>query len=69
MTAALPFLIQTARYSSPDMLCALLLLTGLYVVVEYSLPWGLAITGLAIIVRPDAFIYFALLTLVMLVTR
>ena len=63
---ALPFMVQTARYSSPDMLCAALLLVGIYFISENRFPsWGLLPLSLAIAVRPDAVILFLFLTLVL----
>ncbi len=61
LLAAMPFLLQTARYSSPDMLCALVLLSGLYLLSEVSIPYGLIVCCLAIPIRPDAVIIFLLM--------
>lgn len=52
--AMLPFLSMTARYSSPDMLCAAYTLTGLYLLSVHRSAWGLAMFALAIASRPDA---------------
>lgn len=56
--ATSPFLLQTARYSSPDMLCALVLMSGLFLATEYLVGAGLLVAGFAILVRPDSFIFF-----------
>lgn len=57
------FLIESARYSSPDLMCALILFAGLFVLSEFSIRYGLAILGLSIFVRPDACILFLALIL------
>ncbi|MEJ0055338.1 MAG: hypothetical protein WDN75_06600 [Bacteroidota bacterium] len=44
---ASPFLITTARFSSPDMLCAIFSFAGLFIMLEYSVMIGL-ITGLIV---------------------
>ena len=52
LIAASPFLVQTARYSSPDMLCAAILLVSIYLISESSFSvLGLLVCGLAIPVR------------------
>ena len=63
LVAASPFLVQTARYSSPDMLCALLLLGGICLIAKVSIPVGMILCGLAIPVRPDSAILFLLVVL------
>lgn len=55
---ASPFLFTTARYSSPDMLCALLSFAGLFLIVESSMMAGLVVLLLAITIRPDSAILF-----------
>lgn len=69
VTATTPFLVQTARYSSPDLLCALVLFAGLYLALEHSLIPGLLVTGLAITVRPDAVIVCLLFILALYLGR
>lgn len=64
LIAAFPFLIDPARYSSPDMFCALFLMTGLFLLTEVSIIPGLMVASLAIFARPDAALFFLLLTLV-----
>lgn len=54
--AILPFLSMTARFSSPDMLCAACTVTGLYMLVVERRAWGLALFITAVAVRPDAVI-------------
>ncbi|HQQ97558.1 MAG TPA: hypothetical protein PLX35_09850 [Cyclobacteriaceae bacterium] len=51
--AILPFLSMTARYSSPDMLCAAYSVAGLYFLSVYRSSWGLVFFTLAIATRPD----------------
>ncbi len=64
VTASAPFMIQSARYSSPDMLCAVILFAGLYLATEHAAPiWGLLVSAIAITVRPDAVIYCLLFVL------
>ena len=69
LLAASSFLIQTARYSSPDMMCAIITLAGLFLIAEYSAGIGLLICGLAIPVRPDSIILFLFLTIVLYRTK
>jgi Gpi18-like mannosyltransferase len=52
--AALPFLSMTARFSSPDMLCAAFTIAGLYVISKHRTPWAIVFWMLAIASRPDA---------------
>lgn len=70
LIAASPFLVQTARYSSPDMLCAAILLAGIYLISEslFSV-LGLLVCSLAIPVRPDSAILFGFLTLVLYLNK
>jgi len=54
---ASPFLFTTARFSSPDMLCAVMSFAGLFILIEISVLPGLIILSLAITARPDAVIF------------
>ena len=70
LIAASPFLVQTARYSSPDMLCAAILLVGIYLISESSFSvLGLLVCGLAIPVRPDSVILFGFLILALYLNK
>lgn len=70
LIAASPFLVQTARYSSPDMLCTAILLAGIYLISESLFPvLGLLVCGLAIPFRPDSAILFGFLTLVLYLNK
>jgi len=53
----MPFLLMTARYSSPDMPCALLLMAGLYLSTTGPHLAGPLLLLLAIPVRPDAVVF------------
>jgi hypothetical protein len=55
---ASPFLVTTSRYSSPDMLCAVVALLGLFIMLESSVMIGLIVSLIAITVRPDAVILY-----------
>lgn len=57
--AFLPFLSMTARFSSPDMLCAAYTITGLYLLSAQRSAWGVALFVLAIASRPDAVLLVA----------
>ena len=61
LITASPFLITTSRYSSPDMLCALVSLAGVFLISQTSITVGLILCLLAIPVRPDALIQFLFL--------
>jgi hypothetical protein len=52
--ALAPPLIDLARYSGPDMLCALVSAAGLVLLLTDKTNWGVALMSLAILVRPDA---------------
>lgn len=52
--ALAPPLIDLARYSSPDMLCALVSAAGLVLILTDKTSWGVALMTTAILVRPDA---------------
>lgn len=52
--AVLPFLSMTARFSSPDMLCAACTVAGLYLLSVYRTVWGLLLFVVSITFRPDA---------------
>jgi hypothetical protein len=52
--ALLPFLSMTARFSSPDMLCAACTVAGLYLLSFYRTVWGLVLFVVSITFRPDA---------------
>ncbi len=69
MIAFSPFLLLTARYSSPDMLCALLLFGGVFLLSEGSLLWGLMLCGLSISVRPDSVLLFLLILLATTISK
>lgn len=58
LIAVSPFLITSARYSSPDMMCAAFSLAGLFFISEASVIVGLLLFILSIPVRPDAVILF-----------
>ena len=49
-----PPMIDLARYSSPDMLCALVSTAGVVLIMTDKSSWGIALLGAAILVRPDA---------------
>lgn len=49
-----PPMIDLARYSSPDMLCALVFTAGFVLVLRNLTNWGVAVMTLSILVRPDA---------------
>jgi hypothetical protein len=55
---ALPFMMNTARYSSPDMLSAFVFLAGVYLLAEVSVTVGLVVSALSIVVRPDMIILY-----------
>ncbi len=59
---ASPFLVTTARYSSPDMLCALFSFAGLYIMIESSVMVGLIVSLIAITIRPEAIILYLFTT-------
>ena len=65
VVAASPFLIITARYSSPDMLCAAVSLAALFLISEVSVSFGVVLFVFAIPIRPDVVILY-LLTILML---
>lgn len=58
---ASPFLVTTARFSSPDMLCAALCFLGLFLIMEFSVVLGLIVFLTGITARPDTVIIYLLL--------
>jgi hypothetical protein len=61
VACAVPFMVDTARYSSPDMLCAFIFLAGVCLVAESSVPVGLLVCAVSIVVRPDMIILYLFL--------
>ena len=66
---ASPFLVTTARFSSPDMLCAALFFAGIFLIMESSVVTGLIILLTAITARPDAVVLYFLLCIAFYKTR
>lgn len=54
VVALAPPMIDLARYSSPDMLCALVSTAGLILILSDKASWGIGLLTSAILVRPDA---------------
>jgi hypothetical protein len=63
LMGAFPFMIEGARLSTPDMLSALVLVAGVFVLVEWHEHFRLAIVGMTILILPDNLIFFVLLVL------
>lgn len=51
------FLIASARLSSPDMLAAAFIFSGLYIASQHFVLGGTLLAGLAILVRPDSILF------------
>lgn len=64
-----PPMMDLARYSSPDMLGALLSLAGLVLILQNNTTWGTALLTMAILVRPDAILILAPVAIVLAWTR
>ncbi len=60
-----PPMVDLARYSSPDMLCALVSATGFLLIMSARTLPGLMVLLTAVLIRPDALILLLLVTLVL----
>lgn len=64
LISLLPFMLWTARTSSPDMLNALFILTGCYFLIEKEkIITGILLLFLSVFIRPDSILIFSLLLL------
>ncbi len=61
-----PPMVDLARYSSPDMLCAMVSAIGLILVISSRNLPGLLVLLAAVLIRPDAFILLLLITPVLM---